>query len=406
MVDKKDIGTGHIRNADSVGSRRSVLDFVRARFRRFIRNPVVVWFAGIAVTILVVIMLMILLLNIGVVGVDDLLADIPLNVTGIAIIGHIYHLDLETRALSISWVLAGCGDYRLPSYPDHFGRTFTTCSPPDRPVDVYFDRSREAVFSYDPTMLPQNRSTHQSFYIPNFMEFPQDHRLAVYAGAVYIPPPVDARHWFDQPILAPYDDYVLDVEAFVIDTATNQSLSILKLSAADPTDNFYAGDQVDWETENTFNGGRVSSKHFRMRVKRSFLSKIFTTILLIVNWFLTAGCLRITLLSVVGHKKIGEGVLLLPITVILTIPALRQLYVGSPPFGILIDVVGLFLQIIIVSLCSLVLLMRIVRDRKRALERGKEKTQEEGLYQDNAIMEEDETAQRLYRDDDDDDEHV
>lgn len=166
------------------------------------------------------------------------------------------------------------------------------------------------------------------------MEFQQDHQLAVYAGAVYIAPPVNTRHWFDQPILAPYDDYVLDVEAFVIDTATNQSLPILKLSAADPTDNFYADEQVDWDTESTFNGGRVPSRHLVMRVKRSSLSKIFTTMLLIVNWFLTAGCLRITLLSVVGHKEMGEGVLLLPITVILTIPALRQLYVGSPPFGV------------------------------------------------------------------------
>jgi hypothetical protein len=170
--------------------------------------------------------------------------------------------------------------------------------------------------------------------IPAFMEFSQDHQLAVYAGSIYIVPPVDTRHWFDQPILAPYDDYVLDVEAFVIDTATNQSLPILKLSAADPTDGFYADGQVDWDTEVTFNGGRVLSRHLQMRIKRTFLSKIFTILLLLVNWFLTIGCLRITLLSVVGHKEMGEGVLLLPITVILTIPALRQLYVGSPPFGV------------------------------------------------------------------------
>ena len=165
------------------------------------------------------------------------------------------------------------------------------------------------------------------------MEFSQNHQLAVYAGAIYIAPPLDTRHWFDQPILAPYDDYVLDIEAFVIDTATNQSLPILKFSAADPTDNFYADNQIDWDTENTFNGQRVPSKHFQMRIKRSFLSKIFTIVLLIVNWLLTAGCLRITLLSVVGHEELGEGTLLLPITVILTIPALRALYVGSPPFG-------------------------------------------------------------------------
>ena len=166
------------------------------------------------------------------------------------------------------------------------------------------------------------------------MEFQQDHQLALYAGAIYIAPPVDTRHWFDQPILAPFDDYVFDVEAFVIDPTTNQSLPILKLSAADPTDNFYADDQFDWDTESSFDSGRVPSRHLQMRVRRSSLSRIFTIMLLLVNWFLTAGCLRITLLSVVGHKEMGEGVLLLPITVILTIPALRDLYVGSPPFGL------------------------------------------------------------------------
>jgi hypothetical protein len=166
------------------------------------------------------------------------------------------------------------------------------------------------------------------------MEFTQDHQMAVYAGSVFIAPPVDTRHWFDQPILAPFDDYVLDVEAFVIDASTNQSLPILKLSAADPTDNFYGYDQFDWDTESSFNGTRVSSRHLSMRVKRSFLSKIFTMILFMVNWLLTAGSVHITLVSAVRHEELGEGVLLLPITVILTIPALRQLYVDSPPFGV------------------------------------------------------------------------
>jgi hypothetical protein len=60
---------------------------------------------------------------------------------------------------------------------------------------------------------------------------------------------------------------------------------------------------------------------------------------------------------------------------------------------------GFFLQIIIVSLCSLVLLMRMVRDRKRALKRGKE---EEGRSpQGDEILEEGETIQRLFRDNDD-----
>jgi len=70
---------------NTMQSRRSVLDFMSARFRRFSRNPVVVWFTGIFFVILMIVMLMILLLNIDVLGVDDLLAEIPLNVTGVCV---------------------------------------------------------------------------------------------------------------------------------------------------------------------------------------------------------------------------------------------------------------------------------------------------------------------------------
>jgi len=61
----------------------NVLDNMRARFRQIIQNPVVLWFTGIIFVTLVVIMIMILLVNNDVVGVDDLLADIPHDVTGV-----------------------------------------------------------------------------------------------------------------------------------------------------------------------------------------------------------------------------------------------------------------------------------------------------------------------------------
>ena len=60
---------------------------------------------------------------------------------------------------------------------------------------------------------------------------------------------------------------------------------------------------------------------------------------------------------------------------------------------------GFFLQIVIVSLCSLVLLMRMAKDRRRALKRGKE--EEEMPLQSDVILVEDETVKALYRDDDD-----
>ena len=63
--------------------------------------------------------------------------------------------------------------------------------------------------------------------------------------------------------------------------------------------------------------------------------------------------------------------------------------------------VGFFLQIVIVSLCSLVLLMLMVRDRHRALGRGKGSIKEkEGSAQNDRSLVEGEEVQELYRGDD------
>lgn len=72
-----------VKMLNTIQPRRRVLAFVRARIRRFLLNPVVVWFAGIIFVTLMAIMIMILLLNIDVAGVDDLLAGIPHDVTGV-----------------------------------------------------------------------------------------------------------------------------------------------------------------------------------------------------------------------------------------------------------------------------------------------------------------------------------
>ena len=64
--------------------------------------------------------------------------------------------------------------------------------------------------------------------------------------------------------------------------------------------------------------------------------------------------------------------------------------------------VGFFLQIVIVSLCSLVLLMRMVRDRKRALGRAASVREKGESLQNDKGLAADEEIQALYYDDDDD----
>jgi len=215
----------------------------------------------------------------------------------------------------------------------------------------------------------------------SIMKFGIEHQMGIYAASIYFPNP-QRRHLFDQQLAAPFDTYILNAFVFVIDTATNRSVPIIKFAAADPLNNFVTH-FTDSPTTNkfTYDAGAgpvtvdVESRALELDIRRSVLSRAFTMCLWIVNWALTAGTLYITLVILVDTKKMSDGVFALPITVVLTIPVIRGLYVGTPPFGILLgtpqghcsrgycadlcsstDVVGFFLQIILVALCSLALL--------------------------------------------------
>ena len=123
--------------------------------------------------------------------------------------------------------------------------------------------------------------------------------------------------------------------------ATNASVPIVKFSAGEGPDNFVLSSD-EWPMNNnwTYDSGTgsttvvVESKVIQITVKRSQLAQAFTVCLLLINAALTAASVYITLLVTVRREAVKEGLLLLPVTTVLTIPALRALYVGSPPFGI------------------------------------------------------------------------
>ena len=143
------------------------------------------------------------------------------------------------------------------------------------------------------------------------------------------------------PALVPFDAYVLTALMFVIEKATNKSVPIIALAAGEGPDNFVVSSFEDETRSNyTYNPGtgpttvEVDSNAVVMIVKRSQLAKAFTLCLFIVNIGLAFGSTYVTFVAFSRRGKVHEGVLLLPVTIILTIPTLRGLYAGSPPFGI------------------------------------------------------------------------
>ena len=143
--------------------------------------------------------------------------------------------------------------------------------------------------------------------------------------------------------VVPFDSYFFTASVFVIEKATNKSVPIAAFAAGDGPDNFVVLSSNIPTTNNfTYNPGTgpttvtVESSLIAMEAKRSQLAEAFTLCLFIVNWALTLGSVYITFFALIGTRRMDPSVLLLPVTLVLTIPTLRELYVSSPPFGIYI----------------------------------------------------------------------
>jgi len=139
----------------------------------------------------------------------------------------------------------------------------------------------------------------------------------------------------------PFDAYFLTAFVFVINKATNNSVPIIEFAAGDGPDNFVlSSDNYQTNSTWTYDPGTgpttavIGSSIIEITVKRSQLAQAFTVCLLLMNAALTAGSVYVTLLVFVRMEGVNDALLLLPVSTILTIPALRGLYVGSPSFGI------------------------------------------------------------------------
>jgi hypothetical protein len=81
------------------------------------------------------------------------------------------------------------------------------------------------------------------------------------------------------------------------------------------------------------NGTVATSTVAQPTVTFSALARTFSLIMFFVNWGLTLVVLFMTIRQAISNEEVNKDVLVMPVTIILIIPALRQLFVGNPPFG-------------------------------------------------------------------------
>ena len=144
----------------------------------------------------------------------------------------------------------------------------------------------------------------------------------------------------------PLDRYRFTTFAFVVERTTNKSIPITMFAVGDgdggPVD--FTTTFVEVETRNNFTYNtpdgpvtvEVESRTMVATTRRSNNARALTFSMFAINWILTLGSVVIVVVVFMRRGEVKDGVAFLPITVILSIPTIRVLYVGSPPFGIFI----------------------------------------------------------------------
>lgn len=242
----------------------------------------------------------------------------------------------------VQWIVYGWGQYRL-QVPYAARGDFL---PVDRAVDIYLNNASTPVFSYDPALLPVTT------YFKDVGRF---------VGTSF---KVEFETDFCNPqYYAPNDCYSFSAFAFIIDKATNNSIPIT-LAIVDSGPGDFTTASNPYPSRNNFTriiGGQLTTTEVDSNtlfpvIKRSQRARALTYFLFAVNWLMTLTSVVTTAFMFNQGGGVQDTLSLLPLTVILTIPMIRGLYVGSPPFGIFLDVVGFFPQMMSVSMCIVVVL--------------------------------------------------
>ncbi|KAF5369536.1 hypothetical protein D9758_002630 [Tetrapyrgos nigripes] len=307
------------------------------------------------------------------------------NQDGLVFVGHVFNVDIKQRQLSIEWQPAGCGSFynrTESSYSLENDGTVDNCGRISMPVNVYINGQDQPVWAYDPSQDTLNVNPISSNFIPALRGFIVSVPISIYTYSLPLRG-TKKPQFVTQEFLHPFGVWETKQSYLALspssagsfamsdNTTTFQALPILEMSAIDSTDDFVPTKSFAVPVLNArvpFPNGTWTDQAYVLMttIQYSVIAKIFCMAIFFINWFLTILVMGLTI-KVVFHWKRSRGrrtgvkqdstVLLFPITVIFSIPQLRALFVGDPAFGILLDAVGILLQIIIVSLCGGVLLI-------------------------------------------------
>ncbi|KAF9270749.1 hypothetical protein L218DRAFT_952828 [Marasmius fiardii PR-910] len=345
----------------------------RTRLRQILSDPdYLTWsiFGSIVVVILAALISLLFTVSFsGPVTENDALSNSEKK-DGIVLIGHAFDIKAGERSMKIQWKPSACGalynSTQSPSStnPGNGGKR-AECGRPNRKVSIYMNNEVDnATWTYDPDKVPVNRNGFQgNLNVPtNF--FVVDTQIDIYTWVLGT-----NKCNVGLDFLYPFVHYEMTSSFFAVSETSNSTftpIAIVDAVLVTATDNYVPGEtETHSEYSVTFPGAetdtRVPVLINRFSIKTSNVARTFTMVLFFVNWGLVVLVLFMTVSLLVRkmkyQKQVPESILAMPLTIILMIPGLRALFIGDPPFGNLVDLLGFFPQMMIVAVCSFVLLV-------------------------------------------------
>ena len=150
---------------------------------------------------------------------------------------------------------------------------------------------------------------------------------------------------YNNQYFSPNDVYGFQAFFFAFNNATNNTLSLSIAIESNGAGDFSTVLDVEHAHMNTtdiypIGGGPPTEqiKYYTLNgnIVHSLRARAITYSMFSINWILTLCSMIVTSVTFSPQRRVKEVVAILPVTVILTIPVIRNLYSGSPPYGILL----------------------------------------------------------------------
>ena len=148
---------------------------------------------------------------------------------------------------------------------------------------------------------------------------------------------------YNDQYFSPNDWYGFHAYFFAFTNATNKTLSLDIIVKSGGAGDFSTLPSVYGVIRNSADiyptGGGPPTEQIEYyslvgNIVHSLRGRAITYSMFSINWVLTLCSIIVTSVIFNRQRRIKEAVALLPVTVILTIPVVRNLYSGSPPYGI------------------------------------------------------------------------